>query len=496
MSRGFAVRASAFAVALIAAGAGAAPAAGADRVARVAERAAAPIAQLEASARVAVPGGGAIQRFAQRAGGLPVFGAEVVVANPDSGAPILVADDTVAGLEGDDRGAAISRSRAVNAAIAATGSTRLRAPARAKLGIDPASARMAWQISLPSAAPLADYLVAIDARSGRVLSSRDLLWNATGTASLYDPNPVVQQASYSGLRDAKDKDSPLLTSLRLPVSLANITSTSGCLVGIYADARLGKKAESVCAPNADFSALTRANNQFESVMAYYHVDRTRAYVESLGLSGALRAKPQKVRANGIPDDNSFYSSMTQSMTLGTGGVDDGEDADVIVHEYGHSLQDQAVPKYGRTVEAASIGEGFGDYLAAAMSAQTTGGNEFDACIFDWDGISYSATGCGRRSDRAITLKKAEARCFEEVHCLGEVWSSALYELRQTLGVDAQGQSVMDRVTLESNFMLTKSATFKSASKALLAADQLLYAGAHVPTIQAELTERKFCKAAC
>ena len=33
-----------------------------------------------------------------------------------------------------------------------------------------------------------------------------------------------------------------------------------------------------------------------------------------------------------------------------------------------------------------MGEGFGDYLAAAMSALITGGNAtFDACIFDWDG---------------------------------------------------------------------------------------------------------------
>ena len=39
-------------------------------------------------------------------------------------------------------------------------------------------------------------------------------------------------------------------------------------------------------------------------MAYFHVDRTRAYVEGLGLSRALRSRPQKVRANGIEADNS------------------------------------------------------------------------------------------------------------------------------------------------------------------------------------------------
>ena len=89
--------------------------------------------------------------------------------------------------------------------------------------------------------------------------------------------------------------------------------------------------------------------------------------------------------------------------LGTGGVDDGEDADVIVHEYGHSLQDQAAENSLRKREGQTMGEGFGDYMAAAMSTLTTGGSEFDTCIFDWDGISYSPDGtCGRFADMTST----------------------------------------------------------------------------------------------
>jgi hypothetical protein len=181
------------------------------------------------------------------------------------------------------------------------------------------------------------------------------------------------------------------------------------------------------------------------------------------------------------------------MTLGTGGVDDAEDADVIVHEYGHSLQDQAVKGFGRSIAAGSIGEGFGDYLAAAMSARVTGGSEFDACIFDWDGVSYSDSGCGRRADKPVHLEKAERRCFDEIHCLGEVWSSALLDLRVALGTDLGGLTVMDRVVLESHFLLSPGTSFKAAARALIAADELLYAGAHVPAIEAEMIARKFCK---
>ena len=197
-------------------------------------------------------------------------------------------------------------------------------------------------------------------------------------------------------------------------------------------------------------------------------------------------------ANAIPDDNSFYSSMTHQLVLGTGGVDDGEDADVIVHEYGHSLQDQASPKSLQTRQGATMGEGFGDYMAAAMSNLETGGSPFDTCIFDWDGISYSPTGtCGRRADRTFDVKKAEKKCRKEIHCVGEAWSSTLFELRTALGNDTNGQSVMDRVVLESNFMLTKKSNFKAGAKALIAADNLLYAGAHAAHIEATLQARKF-----
>lgn len=424
-----------------------------------------------------------------------MFGSEVVVAEPPQGAPILVADTTVAGLDPAPRGAVISRGAAIRRALSAGSVESLRAPARAQLGIDPGSGRRAWEVSLPAARPLADLLVMVDAGDGSVLSNRNLIWRAEAQATLFDPNPVVTQGSYDGLRDARDRDSALLTALRTPVTLRRITSAKGCLSGAYADARVGKRAERVCRRSLDFTGVTRASDRFEALMAYLHVDRTRAYVDGLGLSRGLRSKPQRVRANGITDDNSYYSSLTHAMTLGSGGVDDAEDADVIVHEYGHSLQDQAVQGFGRGTQAGAMGEGFGDYLAAAMSAERTGGDPaFDPCIFDWDGVSYSPGGCGRRADKSRDLSQAKRRCGREIHCLGETWSSALYELRLLLGDDPAGRSVVDRVVLESHFMLAKRAKFEQGARALVAADELLYGGQHRPEIEAEMVARGFCGA--
>ena len=42
-------------------------------------------------------------------------------------------------------------------------------------------------------------------------------------------------------------------------------------------------------------------------------------------------------------------------------------------------------------------------------------------------------------------------------------------------------------------MLGERSTFRDGARALIAADGLLYGGAHVPAIEAELIERRFCK---
>jgi Fungalysin metallopeptidase (M36) len=470
--------------------------ASADQLARTVARVDAPRAQLDRAQTNAVPGGGQIRHYQQKIAGLPVFGAEAVVVVPPGADSIIVSDTT------SDRGSwsptapAISAGDAIAAARSATGAKRLRSKAQAKLGYTKSGA-LAWEVSLPSAKPLADFVVAVDARSGKKLSSKDVLKRATttGSAMIFNPNPVVEQGGYSGLKDKNDKDYALLTSLRVPVTLENLVdSAKGCLKGTLVDARVGKQGKKVCSPGFDFTGVTRSDDDFEALMAYFHIDRERTYADSLGLSQPLRQKAQKVFADAIPDDNSFYSSQTQELVLGTGGVDDGEDADVISHEYGHSLQDQASPHSLQTREGGTIGEGFGDYMAAAMNDLSFPGSAFDTCIFDWDGISYSATGtCGRTADVTQNLTTAERKCQKEIHCVGQVVSSTLFELRQALGNDVNGQSIMDRVTLEANFSNSKGTTFKSFAKGLLAADQLLYAGAHIPTIEADLVSRKFCK---
>ena len=111
----------------------------------------------------------------------------------------------------------------------------------------------------------------------------------------------------------------------------------------------------------------RDSDQFEQVMGYYWVTTAQEYLQHLGFGSSLPPVNQRqieLRINQFGGDNSFFRDDKGNLiTLGKGGVDDAEDAEVIVHEYGHSVQDAQVTGFGTGLESGAIGEAFSDYLA-------------------------------------------------------------------------------------------------------------------------------------
>ena len=113
-------------------------------------------------------------------------------------------------------------------------------------------------------------------------------------------------------------------------------------------------------------------------MAYYQIDRSQTYIQSLGLlepnptPNGIDDRVQRATADAFKRDNSFYSPATQRSCTASGGVDDAEDGDVIMHEYGHSIQDASVarlrPQLG--LQPGALGEGFGDYCGGRDVARS------------------------------------------------------------------------------------------------------------------------------
>ncbi|MFG3580331.1 M36 family metallopeptidase [Micromonospora chersina] len=301
-------------------------------------------------------------------------------------------------------------------------------------------------------------------------------YDHTATATVFAPNPV-QQLGDQSLTDQKDADYPALAGAYRSVPLTNLDG-SGTLTGKYVvvKSKTGTPARVV---DGVYPAWHRDADQFEQVMGYHWVNTAQAYLQSLGFGSTLRPVNQRqieLRIDQYGGDNSFFREDKANITLGKGGVDDGEDAEVIVHEYGHSVQDGQVPGFGTTLESGAIGEAFGDYLAVVVTSWATGvpTKTPEACVADWDSVSYTRTAphCLRRLDGT---KVYPADLVGEVHADGEIWSRALWDIRGALG-DRRASTLI----VEAQFAFTTDVTFRDAALATVAAAQRLY-GAQAAT---------------
>jgi zinc metalloprotease ZmpB len=219
-------------------------------------------------------------------------------------------------------------------------------------------------------------------------------------------------------------------------------------------------------------------------MAYYWITEAQKYIQSLGFGTTRRAvnmKPQAVRINQWGQDNSFATDHPKDeLRFGKGGVDDAEDAEVILHEYGHAIHFSQNFIFG-SEEAGAISEGFGDYWAVTVSnviAPTPGA----PCVADWDSVSYTSSvpHCLRRVD--LNLHYPED-LNGGVHHDGQIWSRALWDIRNKLG-----HVRADTIILEGQFDFPGT-TMPDLAQATVAAAQRLYGKSAANEVQAAFHDR-------
>ena len=160
--------------------------------------------------------------------------------------------------------------------------------------------------------------------------------SSTGTARVFAPNPV-QDLGIQTLTDQKDAASAVPAAAYHSVTLTDLDG-SGYLSGKWAVVRSQTGAPAYSPTNA--FVYDRQQDQFEQVMAYYWITEAQRYIQSLGFGSSLRPvnmRPQAVRINQWGADNSFATDKQDEIRFGKGGVDDAEDAEVILHEYGHAI---------------------------------------------------------------------------------------------------------------------------------------------------------------
>jgi subtilisin-like proprotein convertase family protein len=347
-----------------------------------------------------------------------------------------------------------------------------------------------------------------DAETNELLYRQPLYFTAK-PAHVFDPNPVATRNDAS-LRDQNDAAAAVPLQAYRDVTLPD--ELSGPFVRLT-DVQTPR----IAPPGAADSFLfDREQDGFEDVNAYFHIDRNQRYLQSLGYIGtrAIAGYPLPVDAHAASgSDNSFFLPSAAQAGLGTlffgeGGTDDAEDADIVVHEYGHALLEWIAPgTFAGTFasQARAMSEGFGDYWAfSAHLEQRRASGRDPFCFADWDArcweddasqqCSYPVgSDCLRRLDSTRTMADYEPGDVSGVeHRNGQIWSSALREIHVALvtryGAEA-GRRTANTIVLESLFGTPPQPTFAAIAERMLDADRLLDNSANADVICAAMSAR-------
>ena len=423
-------------------------------------------------------------RFHQYYNGIEVYGAVVSVHTNRSG-QIRVIHSNYFPRINISTAASLTPEGAINIAIAETGAFDLRKPPHANLVIFPNSDagqigdyadayRLAYRAIVHSRQPIASWEYIIDANTGEPLNRRSLLRSADGQGRVFNPNPIVALKDFA-LMDTDDSAGAIPEEAYTDVILPELDG-SGFLDGPYVSTKLTKNRANE--QTLEFNYL-RDDPRFEEVMVYYHVDAVGRYLKGLGFDFVddwqIPANVHFGRTRAA-----FYDDSEGSINFGDAGVDVAEDAEVIIHEYGHAILDRQVPNINRG-EGGAIHEGFSDFLAASFFSAVSDGFS-DSIVFEWAGSDDPEI-----ATRPVNgNKRYPQHVMGEPHADGEIWSAALWEIFEAIGRDPS-----IRLVIESHFFLSPDAEFVDGASAIFIADQELNGGVNFDFILGIMENRGF-----
>ena len=348
----------------------------------------------------------------------------------------------------------------------------------------------AFKVVISASRPFGYKEFIVDAQSGRILQTkdRDQYAGVTGTGQVFIPNPVASLNNNAITHTTVPNTNPnpyytvQLPDLNDPA--AGPYGLSGPFASVQDIESPSNTPVSVTgSPNFVFQS---SSDNFGDTMVYYHLDRIQRYIQELGFID-VNNRSVSVDSRGLVDVcNAHYSPSPVgagylAFGLCSGSERVAEDAEVIGHEYGHSLQDNVTNgKYPSSGTPGSMGEGFGDYWGISnYAAELTAAGHDLACIGDWIGDGA----CSRRLDTGLTMD--DYAPLGDVHTNGQIWSQALFNLFNVLG-----KTTTDRIVLQSHFNVPDNVTFKQAGDAMLTADLQIFSGAHLAQLCQEFMNRK------
>ena len=402
-----------------------------------------------------------------------------------------VPNPTVAEAQGDEK--KLTPAQAVKVATDALGSHTQRAkPDRPKEVYFAArdGLRRAYVVLVPTVDPPHDWRIVVDAMTGDVLEQRDIAFRLPdGQGLVFDPNPVVT-ANNNTFRDSTatvascgfaGTAQATIDAQRVTRTLRDLTLAGGVhkLDGPFAKIRNFGNPVTVIPEEATANAFNYPSNneRFEAVNVYYHLDTIQRWIQSaLGITNAHNSQIEADPHEG--SGGAWFSPIDGGLHFGNSGTcqpDRAEDGDVMLHEYGHAIQNDQVPGWGVTnpitgrEETRAMGEGFGDILATVFFSDFGGGFQrqtFEDWIFSINGI-----GGLRRVDGTKVYPGDWA--FEE-HDDGEIWAAALWNIFRTIGGDSMNaadretaRKTLLKTLITSHFSVAANATMPDGAEAFM-----------------------------
>jgi len=317
--------------------------------------------------------------YGQTAYGLPVFEAGLTIVRAENN--IISLFNALSPSEFQSQTPAISTNEALLMAERSIVGKLYRDEPDVVLGYAP-DGRMIYRLRLPGLNPPADWEIWMDASNGEVIRHQDRRIFEDGAGDVFDPDPITVLEDPT-LQDMNDSNAAIPLGAYSTIVLNELDPAVGGyyhLDGPFVNT--GATSNRAAELTTDFNYL-REDDRFEEVMVYYHIDHTQRYFQDQLQVFYANNSSQSCNVNGTEEDNSWYSSYNDRITYGSGGVDDAEDADVIIHEYGHAVQDDIIPLWGGG-HTGAMGEGYGDYLAGSYSL-TVNSTFQPNWVFNWDG---------------------------------------------------------------------------------------------------------------
>ncbi len=307
--------------------------------------------------------------------------------------------------------------------------------------------------------------------------------DSTVTLWVFNPDPLTTANESYGApyEDAADTDVLELNTERIPAQ-ANATYDNGTFslqnnhVAILEFSLPDIQPATSSTPEFNF---TRAESGFEDANAFYHISNFQNYIRSLGFDNIVDYRiAVDVHALNGADNSNFNSGFNPPrLQFGEGGVDDAEDADVIIHEYGHAIMHSAAPGTNNGTQRRALDEAIGDYFASSYSRFLSTNRWED--VFTWDGHNQYWPG---RS--TISSDHYPEDLNNNIYSDADIWSATLMQIWGDIG-----REITDAIMIQAGYSFASDMTMSQAALLFLQADTLLFNGVNTVPIRQRMCDR-------